>query len=556
VAMSRHLLLRTVLASSVIAFLLSPSPARTAAPRFHDDDPLTREPASQDARDVKEVEIDLGADLLINLFAPPGDATPRRALNVNTVDEVPDSSWFTNRAYTRPISVDELLRGPNTMGGPVPGRWTVVAPKTAGMAPGFRVRDAAGEIWFITLDPAGAPVASTGAIAVACRLFWALGYHQIESYISSFRPEQLAIADTATIRTLSGRRRPLKMSDIELVLGRSARNADGSYRVLAARSVSGRPVGGFRYYGTRSDDPNDVIPHEHRRELRALKVFGAWVNLVDMKAGNTLDTVIEEGGRHVVRHYLQDVGSTFGTGALGPREWDEGYEYLYEGSPLWKRLVTLGAYLRPWQTAKYVDEPEIGRFEGDAFDPLAWRSRVPARAVLNAQDDDTFWAALRVSAFTDEMIRAVARTGNYTDPGAPTLLADVLIKRRDRILRAYLPRINPIVGCALGGAGSLTCDNAAVRAGAAPAPQGYRAEWFAFDNATGQATPIGTPTPSKTPQFDAPSALPTATDAYVKVSVAADDSSNAAWTRPVHWYFKRTGAAWKLVGLDRELPNR
>ena len=88
----------------------------------------------------------------------------------------------------------------------------------------------------------------------------------------------------------------------------------------------GRPVGGFRYYGTRPDDPNDVVPHEHRRELRALKVFGAWTNLVDMKAGNTLDAVVTENGRSVVRHYLQDVGSTFGTGANGPREYDEGWE--------------------------------------------------------------------------------------------------------------------------------------------------------------------------------------------------------------------------------------
>ncbi len=50
------------------------------------------------------------------------------------------------------------------------------------------------------------------------------------------------------------------------------------------------------------------MPHEHRRELRALQVFGAWTNLVDMKAGNTLDTVITENGRAHVRHYLQDVG--------------------------------------------------------------------------------------------------------------------------------------------------------------------------------------------------------------------------------------------------------
>ena len=117
------------------------------------------------------------------------------------------------------------------------------------------------------------------------------------------------------------------------MLRRSARSADGTYRVIAGRALPGRPIGGFRYHGTRPDDPNDVVPHEHRRELRALQVFGAWTNLVDMKAGNTLDTVVTENGRGVVRHYLQDVGSTFGTGALAPRDGDEGYEYLYEGGP-------------------------------------------------------------------------------------------------------------------------------------------------------------------------------------------------------------------------------
>ena len=134
------------------------------------------------------------------------------------------------------------------------------------------------------------------------------------------------------------------MDDVRAVLRRAARNADGSYRVLAARQLPGRVVGGFRYHGTRPDDPNDIVPHEHRRALRALKVFGAWTNLVDMKAGNTLDSVITENGRTRVRHYLQDVGSTFGTGAEGPHEFHEGWEYLYDGELAWKRFISLGFY--------------------------------------------------------------------------------------------------------------------------------------------------------------------------------------------------------------------
>ena len=161
-------------------------------------------------------------------------------------------------------------------------------------------------------------------------------------------------------------------------------------------------LAGSSYHGTRPDDPNDVVPHEHRRELRALKVFGAWTNLVDMKAGNTLDTVVIENGRSVVRHYLQDVGSTFGTGANGPREYDEGWELLYDGGLTRKRLVRLGFVFEPWQTAQYVENPSIGRFEGDSFDPQGWRPRVATAAFLHARADDNFWAARRVAAFTDD----------------------------------------------------------------------------------------------------------------------------------------------------------
>ena len=219
---------------------------------------------------------------------------------------------------------------------------------------------------------------------------------------------------------------------------RAHRSADGSYRAIAARAVPGRPVGGFRYYGTRPDDPNDIVPHEHRRELRALKVFGAWTNLVDMKAGNTLDAVVIENGRSVVRHYLQDVGSTFGTGANGPREYDEGWELLYDGDLLLKRLVTLGFFIAPWQTVDYDEHPAIGRFEGDAFDPVSWRPRVATAAFLRARADDSFWAARRVAAFTDEMIRAAVESGGYSDPAAEELLT----QRADQAARQDRRRVS------------------------------------------------------------------------------------------------------------------
>ena len=126
--------------------------------KFYDDDPIAREPDTQDASKAAEWDIELLVDLATNLFATPGrDEPSMRAANVNTIDEVPDSNWFTNRIGSRPLSVAEAVRGPLTGNAPAPGPWTVISPKNAGAAPGFTMRDSAGTLWFVSFDSAGQP---------------------------------------------------------------------------------------------------------------------------------------------------------------------------------------------------------------------------------------------------------------------------------------------------------------------------------------------------------------------------------------------------------------
>jgi len=291
------------------------------------------------------------------------------------------------------------------------------------------------------------------------------------------------------------------------------------------------------------------VPHQHRRELRALRVFGAWINLVDLKAGNTLDALVTRDGRSVVKHYLQDVGSSLGV-ANNPHEWDMGWEYFYDGAPTKRRLFTLGFGLSPWQTVDYIEYPAVGRFEGEVFDPTTWKPQTPTTAYMELRADDAFWAARRVAAFTDELILAAVHEGEFADPAAERHLAAVLIKRRDRIAKAYLPAINPIVDPKLSTDGTLTFANAAVDAAVAEAPASYVAKWSWFDNATGATQPIGDSS-SPTTTMKAPEGLSPRRGEFVQVDLAAQSAANPSWQLPIRVHFRRNGDGWKLVGLER-----
>ena len=72
-------------------------------------------------------------------------------------------------------------------------------------APGFTLRDTAGETWFIAFDPKSNPEATTGAAVIATRIFWTLGYFQAEYHISELRARRFNVDPNASSRLRRGR---------------------------------------------------------------------------------------------------------------------------------------------------------------------------------------------------------------------------------------------------------------------------------------------------------------------------------------------------------------
>src|SRR5687768_5602455 len=112
--MSFRRLFRHQVPLGLVALFLCMAPVTSQSPRFYPDDPIASDDhMSLDASKVVPVEDSNIFDFVQNTFANPGVRHDVAAANVNTVGEVPDSSWFVNRIGQRTLSVTELVRGPD-----------------------------------------------------------------------------------------------------------------------------------------------------------------------------------------------------------------------------------------------------------------------------------------------------------------------------------------------------------------------------------------------------------------------------------------------------------
>lgn len=530
---------------------------RSDSRRYYPDDPLWQDDDRRDIAPVARMDLSATYDLVENTFGTPAKSRGP-AMNVNTLGEVPDSSWFTNRLGVRAMTIDEVLRGPSTIEGPASGAWTVIGRPGAGITPKFTIRDRDGNTFLIKLDPPNAPELASSVELIGTKIFHAIGYNVPEDFIASLDPSQLTVQPGTIIKSKSGGKREMTTADVMHWLSGQPRQSDGTIRVLASRWLPGKVVGNFRYAGTRSDDPNDIYPHERRRELRGLRVFAAWLNHDDARSLNTLDAYVNDNGRRYLRHYLQDFGSTLGSGTRAAQKPRAGNEYYLEGKSIAKGLGALGLWQPEWTGTKYPDMPSVGNIEATTFDPLLWKTEYPHPAFEQMDAADAFWAASIASRFTDQMIKSIVEIAQLSDPAAERYLADVIIKRRDKVVAHWITATNPLDAFQVtrdGEGAVLTFQNAATRLNLGGNGSRFHAGVSSLDNMSGLELMVGDTTTVTEPAIrigaEAWGPADVSGHRYAIVTIRTLQDAAPQWAQPIKVTVRSSGDRVDVVGIAR-----
>jgi hypothetical protein len=397
----------------------------------------------------------------------------RRAPNVNALDEVPDSSWFTNRLDSLVRDPRAFARGPCKDPPPDPeGPWTVIAGKPNGVTPGFRVQHASGRRYLFKLDSGRQGERSSTADVIGSRLYYAAGYNVPCNEVAYIDPATFELSPKATAKNFVGEKVPFTQAMLDAALARGIKRADGKVRGSLSLLLDGA-LGPWRDFGTRDDDPNDVIPHEDRRELRGSYIFGAWISHYDAREQNTLDVWVETGGgAGFIRHYMLDFSDSLGSLSSRPRVASRrGHAYELEWPLAFIELVTLGAIDRPWRDPRPSRAPStFGYFNVEGFSPDHYRTAYPFGPYSRVTEADAAWGARLLARMSPSLVRAVIAEAHLSDPSVAAELERVLLGRRDKLLRRYLGRLSPLTRPRIDEHGLLCVTDARREAGLEPGP--------------------------------------------------------------------------------------
>lgn len=372
-------------------------------------------------------------------------APPREADNVNALDETPNSSWYTNRHFLNPLTTQQLQLGPGHAHPDTTGKWEIIRGKFEGLAPGLTIKDKKGDVYFIKFEAKGNRELASTADVISSKILYAAGYNVPRNSAVYFNPAALMVGKNVPYPDGQGGTRTMTQADLVELLSKIASREDGRIRCLASKRIEGKPIGVFNFRSLRQDDRNDRVEHEHRRELRGLRVVSSWINDADRRAANTLNMYVkDQNGNGYVKHYLIDMGASLGSSSIQPRNQKSGNEYFVDIRQIVPSTLALGLYRKAWEDPLPMKYPSIGYLESTVFSPARWVTNYPNPAFQRCTARDGYWGAKIVMSFTNEHIEALVKSGQLSNPGAEKELIRLLQERRDKIGHYWFAKINPL----------------------------------------------------------------------------------------------------------------
>lgn len=487
------------------------------------------------------------------------------ARNANSLDEVADSSWFVNRpaGWSPAQKAAGACTPDDALPDEVPdGSWLIDHGKDNGATVGFRVLVPGKGMYLLKADEPDAPERASAASVIGAAVYHAAGFETSCEQIVYVRRAQFRLAPGLLAIANDGSPHPFDDAALTAALATLPRRGASS-RMQASKWLPGVAIGPFRYESTREDDPNDIIGHEDRRELRGSRLIAAWLDHWDAREQNSMDVWLAVDPAHkrsspgIVRHYQIDTSDVFGQpvvpATLGKRL---GHSYEIDLHDIALDFVTLGLVSRAWDRAAPVPGHELFGFYGERdFDPAQWKPAYPNPAFLRMTERDAAWMARLIARFSAEDVRALAGAGDFTDPRQSDYLAEVLRVRQQRIFARYLTRLSPLADVRVDPDGHVCALDLARLRGVYAV---HRFRYRIVESGGGQRTPLAAELRPGGVVCFVPRRIdagPLADADAARIVIFRVDNGTGAGPLDIHTFDLGPGRALRVVGLVRKEPD-
>ena len=366
---------------------------RPPVTRVADDKPIEKPSNSTFINELYKADVYVRRELVNGL-------DPRRvphALDVNAIDDVPESSWFRRPRVQHAPLRDYRLEGPPRL----PFRFRGDDARS-GSPEAVVAKDARGLLYELQPDLKDRPKMRTAAAAIASRLFRAIGYLTPEVHIITL---------------------------------------DTGERMAATRWPNGKDLGPTPIVTTRGDDPNDNIDHLDRRTLRALHVVCGWLGIKRLRPRMLRDVYVGRSPKGHVEHQIVGLD-----GALGVDDYIDAVKWANDpdrqDSNFFLRVFSMGLSPKAPSIMPQTRWPSVGLIT-ERLLPAEHDTSPPFEPFDRMSAADVYWATKRIAAIPQSSI-ARAIMAARLEPDAQNWLLQILHMRRAAVVAYGYDRVTPL----------------------------------------------------------------------------------------------------------------